>query len=881
MNKIKAACFFAFTYLGISSYAHAQKWMMKETPIQTRWASKVSPDNVLPEYPRPQMVRKQWTSLNGIWQYAITKQEQMPSPDSFNAKILVPFPLESALSGVKRALLPSEILWYKRIVKKPALKGDERLLLHFGAVDWDAKVYINGVLAGSHQGGYQEFSFDVTPLLTDGDNIIVVKVKDPSDRGINPHGKQVLSPGGIMYTASSGIWQTVWMEIVNQNHLEQLSIIPDIDNKIVRLKVTPTLSSDAADYTVEATVPGTGTVTGKAKEVLKLPVSNMRLWSPEDPYLYKFQVKLLYKGKPVDEVSSYFGMRKCEVKKDEAGTERIFLNNKPVYNLGVLDQGFWPDGLYTAPTDEALQFDIKAIKSMGFNTIRKHIKIEPARWYYYADKLGMLVWQDMINPGNETPEARAEFEKENAENVAQLRNYPSIITWVVFNEGWGAYDQARITQAFKELDPTRIINGHTGENYFRASPQKNEEKWKNSDLTDIHAYPDPNMPPILPGKAAVLGEFGGIGVSIEDHLWNELNGWGYINITPGELLKRYAGMTDSLKVLRDKGLAASIYTEPFDVETEQNGLITYDREIIKIPVDKLREIHSALIPMHTVKEKLLVSNATDAGSKSDYDKRLAQFTAGNSDSVFLRKLLLLAYGRKDTAVVIKVGDAYIAGRKNNYVKENFALYKKVLVKPEGQVFRFFVDNHISIDSVWGKYTAADVAVPVIYNTSVKPRIKAGVDDWDKLEAEMVAKYGPMGGENVRYMRMSVYLGKKQWDAFGKAYLGYFEKYGDWFRGQFLNLRLNDLAWAVFQHVGEVAVINEALNWMHKVLKTDPDSPVFLDTYANLLYKKGDKQEAINVEETALSKETANAPKSDLVVELKNTLDKMKKNENTW
>ncbi|SFE42092.1 Glycosyl hydrolases family 2, TIM barrel domain [Chitinophaga sp. CF118] len=599
-------------------------WQMQPTPLQTRWAKDVNPDKVLPEYPRPQLVRNEWQNLNGLWQYAITDKDAA-QPTQFDGQILVPFPIESALSGVKKPVLPTQRLWYKRTFTKP--DTNKRVLLHFGAVDWQTTVYINGKKAGSHTGGYQNFSFDITDLLENGDNELVVNVYDPTDKGPNPHGKQVLAPQGIRYTATTGIWQTVWLEIVPPVYISSLEMVPEVDGGYLCLKVH--ITGNADDYSIEAVANANGkmagSVKGAANEGLKLPIRNAHLWNPEDPFLYDLSIHLIKKGTTIDQVTSYFGMRKIAIKKDIKGQERIFLNDKYTYNLGVLDQGFWPDGIYTAPTDAALQFDIAAIKSMGFNTIRKHIKIEPARWYYHADKLGMLVWQDMVTCANLEPEAKKEFETENEANIRQLFNYPSIICWVLFNEGWYSYDQPRLTEALHKMDHSRLINGHTGENYGTDGPQNPAEKWANSDLTDIHDYPGPGTAPALPGKARVLGEWGGVGVPVKGHQWNAPAGWGYVKITPSEMNGKYAGMVKRLKVYETEGLSGSIYTEPYDVEIEENGLMTYDREIIKVPLNILRKIHAPFIPQERSKRLIPALGLKDADTSSIPDPNRKQF----------------------------------------------------------------------------------------------------------------------------------------------------------------------------------------------------------------------------------------------------------------
>jgi beta-galactosidase/beta-glucuronidase len=560
----------------------AQDWRQAPLQLSTPWSKEVAPGNALKEYPRPQLQRGNWTNLNGLWDYAITDSTTY-RPDRFDGKILVPYPLESALSGVKKQLQPEQKLWYQRKFELNNKAADKRYLLHFGAVDYQCSVYINGKEVGEHTGGYQEFTFDITSALQKGSNELLVSVIDPTDKGDNPKGKQVLKPAGIMYTSTSGIWQTVWMEEVPANYIESLTITPDVDNSEVIVTVHSN-SNAAIKLSAE-----NNTATGKTNEPVHLKIANPKLWSPDDPHLYDLTVKTA-----TDEVKSYFGMRKIEIKKDSEGQERIFLNSQYTFNLGVLDQGFWPDGLYTAPTDEALKWDIQAIKDMGFNTIRKHIKIEPARWYYWADKLGMLVWQDMPYPANLSEGAKNEFERENKLNIAQLYNHPSIVCWVLFNEGWNSYDQERLAGELRQLDSTRLIDGHTGENYDRNRSKDPTKWWTGSDMTDIHDYPGPGIAPQMAGKARVLGEWGGVRVVTPGHEWDASKGWGYIESGAKDFARKYSFMIRHLKLFEEEGLTASIYTQPFDVEIEENGLITYDRKVFKIPVEEIRKINAIL-----------------------------------------------------------------------------------------------------------------------------------------------------------------------------------------------------------------------------------------------------------------------------------------------
>lgn len=566
-------------------------WQMASNPLQTRWSKEVSPENTLMEYPRPQMERSSWKNLNGLWNYSIT-DSAVKWPTKYEGQILVPYAIESALSGVKRVLNPNQRLWYSRRIKLD--KSDsKRYLLHFGAVDNEANVYINNKHVGVHKGGYNSFAIDITDALTHNFNEVTVSVLDPTDNGNNPKGKQVLHPEGIMYTASSGIWQTVWLEEVPKVYISAINMLPNIDSQLLKLNVT--VNTNEKDYSIRVKINNEKESSHSNGSTLTIPVHNEHLWTPDDPYLYNMVIQLVKKDKIIDEVKSYFGMRKIEVKQAADKQYRIFLNNKELFNLGVLDQGFWPEGLHTAPNDAALKWDIEVIKKMGFNTIRKHIKVEPARWYYHCDKLGMLVWQDMVYPANLSMDAKKQFEKESSETVSQLYNYPSIVCWVLFNEGWNRYDQTRLTTWMKQLDSSRLINGHSGENYDRDAPKESSRKWVGSDIVDIHDYPGPSIAPILPGKARVLGEWGGVRVATPGHQWNGNISWGYVETTPEEFSRKYEFMIKHLSVYKEEGLSASIYTQPFDVEIEENGLITYDREVFKIPVEKIRSINDLIL----------------------------------------------------------------------------------------------------------------------------------------------------------------------------------------------------------------------------------------------------------------------------------------------
>jgi len=558
-----------------------------EGPLLTRWAKDVSAENALPEYPRPQMVRTDWLNLNGLWDYAIKPKDQS-QPAEFDGQILVPYPVESALSGVMKPVGPDNRLWYRRTFEIPKKWENKRVLLHFGAVDWDATVWVNGKKRGNHRGGYDPFTFDVTDVLKEGaKQEIVVSVWDPTDAGWQPRGKQVKKPGGIMYTAVTGIWQTVWLEPVPQTYIESLVIVPDIDKGEVQ--ITANVVGGSAGTGLAAKVAGkgfAGAAASSAGNKLTIKMLDARLWSPEAPYLYDVTVSVGSDDEPIDSVKSYFGMRKIGVGKDEAGINRLFLNNKPLFQYGPLDQGWWPDGLYTAPTDEALRYDIEVLKKLGCNMLRKHVKIEPDRLYYWCDKLGLMVWQDMPSGdkfigGNDpdiqrSPESAGQFEAELKAMIATFYNHPSIIMWVAYNEGWGQWDTPRIVDLIKELDSTRLVNNASG--------------WSDrgvGDVHDVHSYPGPAAPPVEDKRAAVLGEFGGLGLPVEGHTWQAEKNWGYRSFETREALtEAYVNLLGRLRSLIAGGLSAAVYTQTTDVEVEVNGMMTYDRAMIKCDEQK-------------------------------------------------------------------------------------------------------------------------------------------------------------------------------------------------------------------------------------------------------------------------------------------------------
>lgn len=590
----------------------AQNWQPVSGKIMTSWAAQVNPQNPLPEYPRPQLVRKDWQNLNGLWQYAITPASQQNIPASYDGQILVPYPVESALSGVGKRVGKENILWYKNAINLSKPSGANQVLLHFGAVDWRCDVYINGTKAGSHEGGYDPFSFNITNLLQKGKKQeIVVKVWDPTDEGTQPRGKQVNKPEGIWYTPVTGIWQTVWIEEVPSAYIQSTKQTPNVDAG--ELKITANVSGaqtgdlvkieawDGATKLDDATVP--------AGVEAALEVKNAQLWSPASPKLYRLKIFLYRNTKQIDYADSYFAMRKIELKKDKNGMERLALNNNLLFQYGPLDQGWWPDGLYTAPTDEALKFDVVKTKEIGFNMIRKHIKVEPARWYYYCDSVGIMVWQDMpssdlggnrwdMNPGKisgfnhdkqRSAESETFYRKEWKTIMEALHNFPSIVMWVPFNEAWGQFKTKEITDWTMQNDPSRLVNCASGGNYFYDAGH----------ILDIHNYPDPMMPdPAIfggKGQALVLGEFGGLGLPVEEHTWQAKDNWGYQSFkNEKELLNRYTRLISDLGKLIPMGLSAAVYTQTTDVEIETNGIMTYDRKIIKMPVEKLQELHKSL-----------------------------------------------------------------------------------------------------------------------------------------------------------------------------------------------------------------------------------------------------------------------------------------------
>lgn len=575
------------------------QWKPAGDKIKTPWAEKLTPDNVWQEYPRPLLERTDWVNLNGLWSYAIVNPGVVP--DSYEGSILVPFAVESSLSGVQKTVGKDKRLWYKRTFTVPSGWKGKRVLLHFGAVDWQSEVFVNGIKVGGHTGGYTPFSFDITSCLQKGEQTLVVSVYDPTNDGFQPRGKQVKNPGGIYYTPVTGIWQTVWLEPVADAHLEGIVSVPDIDRQTIR--VEPKVKG-AADFLL-IQVKEEGKVISEARTVpgqaITLPVPDAKLWSPESPFLYTMDLTLYRAGVAIDKASSYFGMRKISMAADKAGIQRMYLNNKPYFQYGPLDQGWWPDGLYTAPCDEALAFDIVKTKELGFTMIRKHVKVEPARWYYHADKLGILVWQDMPSGDNSpswisqryfdglelirSPESEANYRREWKEIMDLCYSNPSVVVWVPFNEAWGQFKTVEITEWTMQYDRSRLVNSASGGNFYPTGH-----------IVDLHNYPGPAMYLFDAKRVNVLGEYGGIGLAKEGHLWAADRNWGYVQFkSEKEVTDEYVKYARQLQDYVKRGFSGAVYTQTTDVEVEVNGLMTYDRKLMKVDTERVRKANLEVI----------------------------------------------------------------------------------------------------------------------------------------------------------------------------------------------------------------------------------------------------------------------------------------------
>ena len=615
---------FIFFVLISITLVQAQSWKPVEGKIMSQWAKTVNPDNVWQEYPRPQFERTEWKNLNGLWDYAILKTNQI-QPKRYQGKILVPFSFESALSGVGKKIKPEDKMWYRKNFELPKNWSGKDVVIHFEAVDYKSAIWVNDIFVGSHKGGFDRFSFNITPYLKpNGIQKIVLAVEDATNFSSQPRGKQQINPSGIYYTPVSGIWQTVWLEALSpEAYLQEVKTTTNIDENTVTL-IPMTNQNLVSGYTVRTNVffKGEKVASGETKPniPINLKIETPQLWSPDHPHLYDVKMSLVNpSGTVIDQVDSYFGMRKISLG-DHKGVKYLFLNNQPLFHYGPLDQGWWPDGLLTPPSDQAMKYDIEMTKAMGFNMIRKHVKIEPDRWYYHCDKLGIMVWQDMPSYNRLTLKAAQEMKKtkrkdriynalerihqedadlnRSSKDATQFEfelrrmvdihyNAPSIVMWVPFNEGWGQYDTCRIADFIKNLDPSRLVNPTSG---WTLRPC--------GDIYDIHTYHvDLTVPPTALDRATVVGEFGGIGYPVEKNLWNpEMRNWGYQTYySPEELLKNYIYKFDQIVEMKEKnGLSAAVYTQTTDVEGEINGLMTYDRKVTKIPATTIKELHDKL-----------------------------------------------------------------------------------------------------------------------------------------------------------------------------------------------------------------------------------------------------------------------------------------------
>lgn len=590
-----------FTFLMFSSVI-VYAWEAVGTRLKTTWGENLNPEAVWQEYPRPIMERTEWENLNGLWNYAILPASS-PAPSIYDGEILVPFAVESALSGVGKTVGVDSVLWYERKFTIPASWKNKDVMLNFGAVDWKTDIWVNNIKVGSHTGGYTPFSFNITQALKKGENSIKIKVWDPTDKGFQPRGKQVSHPGGIWYTPVTGIWQTVWIEPVNSTHISALKSTPDIDLNTIQVECN--VSGDKATMT-KVDVFDNGNLIASGKSINREPVTiempeKISLWSPSNPKLYDLEISVSDReGNTLDKVKSYAAMRKFSIAPDHKGIMRLQLNGENLFQFGPLDQGWWPDGLYTAPSYDAMVYDIEKTKDWGFNMIRKHIKVEPATWYTYCDKNGIIVWQDMPS-GDSSPEwqnrqyfdgtekhrsAESEktYRKEWKEIIDCLYNYPCIAVWVPFNEAWGQFKTPEIVAWTKEYDPTRLVNPASGGNFYTCG-----------DILDLHNYPAPDMYLYDASRANALGEYGGIGMVVEGHIWAPDQNWGYIEFkSPEEVTNKYVEYAGKLKDLAENGFSAAVYTQTTDVEMEVNGLMTYDRKVVKMKEDDLRKANNQL-----------------------------------------------------------------------------------------------------------------------------------------------------------------------------------------------------------------------------------------------------------------------------------------------
>ena len=661
--SMKRDLFLLFLLLYIPSFAIAQDWEPAGDKIKTRWADLINPQDPLPEYPRPQLERSDWMSLNGLWRYAICSADSKPK--DFEGNILVPFPIESSLSGVMKVVESGKCLWYSRSFSIPDQWKGKDILLNFGAVDYETDVFLNGIFIGKHIGGYSSFSFNISKeIIFDGDNLLEVKVKDETDENTQVLGKQRRNPaanGSIWYTSITGIWQTVWLEPVAHTYIENVFITSDIDNSEILLDLK--IKGDKCSSLCVKIYDGKDLVTecqSKATQIV-CPVNKPHLWSPSDPHIYNVDIELICDELVVDHVNSYIGMRKISTCQDKNGLWHIQLNNENYFQLGLLDQGYWPDGLYTAPTDEALSFDIEKTKELGFNLIRKHMKVEPDRWYYHCDRLGVLVWQDMPaikrsdqewikydwylgTVGSHANDVEERYKKELKDIISQHYSNPCIVVWVPFNEAWGQFKTEEIVELIKHEDATRLVNAACGGNHFHTG-----------DMLSIHDYARPPSIFLYDNlRPTVLGEYGGLGFNVVGHRWEESDSKTYVNYkSTKELTDAY--VENAMQVLRmAKGIAdenghiksicAAIYTQTTDVETELNGMMTYDRYIDKMDIGLVQEMN-----------KKFLENISDVTSLN----RITQDDSGKSKFFSLGGILIddirYSYQKNSKQILIKKG----------------------------------------------------------------------------------------------------------------------------------------------------------------------------------------------------------------------------------
>jgi Glycosyl hydrolases family 2, sugar binding domain/Glycosyl hydrolases family 2/Glycosyl hydrolases family 2, TIM barrel domain len=715
--------------------AFAADWKPAAAPLMTKWGKQITADKTpWAEYPRPQLVRKDWANLNGLWDYAIRPKGEK-QPEKWDGKILVPFCAESALSGVGKHPTEKDELWYRRDVDASAWKG-KRVRLNFEAVDWEATVWLNGKEVGTHKGMHDPFSFDITGALKDGKGELVVRVWDPTDKGSQPLGKQIHNPHGIWYTPVTGIWQTVWMEPVKETHITRVVFTPNIGTGEVECLVDVT-GGAVGNLNVLVVVDGhklqgQGRVgeNGKPGQQIRLKLPAPKLWSPDTPHLYPAQISLSRQAgdgmmESLEYVDSYFAFRSVGVGKDADGVQRLLLNGKPLFQYGPLDQGWWPDGLLTPPSDEAMKYDLEVLKKVGFNMLRKHIKVEPSRYYYHCDTLGLLVWQDMpsaisrapgkkhfVAPGAKadaddqfTADEKKQFRAELKAMIDHLRGFGCIYCWVPFNEGWGQHDVNATLKWVKEYDPTRPVNGPSG--------------WEDrgyGDMKDMHLYPGPGMFPVMKDRVSVLGEFGGLGLPVKGHLWKDTGNWGYRTYkTEEELRTNYHTLMKRMHPLIGKGLAAAVYTQTTDVEIEVNGLMTYDREVLKFDPAEMKKWHAMLFtPPPVLKELVPTSETTAQVWKYTTDKPAEGWKEGKG-----------GFGTKMTPGS-RIGTEW-AG-KEIWLRRTFELKEL----PAGEVFlRFHCDedgevfiNGVSAAKLPG-YTTEYVDVPI--SEAARKALKAGTN----------------------------------------------------------------------------------------------------------------------------------------------------------